>query len=102
MLKQINIEGYWYSKSEPQYPHPISNKDKWEGQDKFVNQLINTQFKASKTNYKGWSDCRVCNKMNGSSEFQLDNWKWPEGLLHYIVNHNVKPSQEFIDFINEQ
>lgn len=43
--------------------------------------------------------CRICGRLNGCSEFTLGEWQWPSGLRHYVEQHNVKPSDEFIEFI---
>ena len=49
----------------------------------------------------GYSWCRLCldKKRNGSREYKLDKISWPQGYLHYILEHNVIPSKEFYDFI---
>ena len=49
--------------------------------------------------YRGWSDCRICGCNNGSSEFTDGVYAWPEGLHHYVLCHNVKPPQDFIDHV---
>ena len=51
------------------------------------------------TRYRGWSDCRVCGKHNGSVEFTLNNFTWPEGYKHYIAEHNVHPPPNFVAMI---
>jgi len=52
--------------------------------------------------YKGSSQCRICGKTNGSCDITDGVWVWPEGFLHYIVNHDVKPPQEFVDYVTEK
>lgn len=54
---------------------------------------------ARERHYKGWSTCCMCGCRNGSSEYSYKNFVWPSGLMHYIVDHNVKPSYQFITFI---
>lgn len=49
--------------------------------------------------YHGYSKCRLCGCRNGCKEFIIDEFMWPEGFRHYIQAHNVRPTQEFIDFI---
>lgn len=52
--------------------------------------------------YMGSSRCRICDKQNGSREYHIHGWIWPEGFRHYVEVHNVKPSDDFIKFIMEE
>lgn len=47
--------------------------------------------------YKGTSMCRICGQSNGSRDLTDGTYLWPEGFSHYVRDHKVKPSQEFID-----
>ena len=47
----------------------------------------------------GWSDCRFCDCMNGSTCLSDGVYVWPEGFEHYLEKHNVKPDQQFIDHV---
>jgi len=47
----------------------------------------------------GWSTCRICGKENGSADFTDGRWKWPEGLAHYIADHNVRPPEPFVRYV---
>lgn len=87
-------EGFWSKTNRPQ-PGGITSR--WAAQ--FVAQLSRVEAKARKRGYKGSSKCRVCGQRNGSYEFDYRGWVWPEGLKHYIIEHNVKPSGRFIIFI---
>ena len=51
--------------------------------------------------YRGFSFCRICDFTNGSREFKYKGFVWPDGFRHYIEEHNVKPSDEFIEMINK-
>ena len=93
------IEGYWYSKFTPQYPMPVARAEPWEGQAEFLVKLAKKEARAGKTQYRGMSTCRCCKQFNGSSEYHTDKWAWPSGLRHYIEEHNVKPSDDFIKFV---
>jgi hypothetical protein len=92
-------EGFWFSVSSPDYPVPKPSHMKWIKQEEFVTALRRKEAQALKTTYRGFSTCRICFSTNGSAEFKLEDWCWPSGFIHYIENHNVKPSQEFIDFV---
>ena len=94
-------EGFWKSSCEPDLPSPAPNDTPWEGQNVFVQQLKHVEQNAKCVRYRGFSTCRVCGCLNGTKEFSHNNWKWPEGLMHYIVEHNVQPSIEFQEMINK-
>ena len=93
------IEGYWWSRYEPQYLMPICHDIPWEGQEDFLHALRRRQKAAAKVQYRGWSTCRICKCTNGSTEYKSGGWIWPEGYIHYIEEHNVKPSSEFYKFV---
>jgi len=122
LKKENKQEGFWYSEDEPEYPFPKEHTGEW-GKDEFLSALIaledklmaeyaimvkkyNEGGKYEATNvesYRGSSECRICKCINGSREFSYNNWKWPEGFRHYIIEHGIKPSDEFILMIrNEQ
>jgi len=48
--------------------------------------------------YRGCSICRVCGKENGSEDLISPdgNFIFPEGYLHYITCHSVRPPENFI------
>jgi hypothetical protein len=97
-------EGFWYSKDEPNLPKPKQMREtsEWVSRGKprkFFILLSRVERKARCKGCKGSSICRICKNRNGSCTFFYKNWEWPDGLMHYIKNHNVKPSREFIQFI---
>lgn len=107
MSSTKNIEGYWYSKSHKDLPMPVETKDpdsKWISHKyQFLKRLDKAEELAEVDSFKGSSSCRICGCRNGSKEFRLRyksvTWKWPSGFRHYLIEHNVKPSKEFIKFI---
>ena len=98
----MKIEGYWYSTQTPNFPKPIANEHKWLGLKQFVRKIELLQEHAHEKFYTGTSPCRICKKSNGSTEYELGGWRWPSGYLHYIVEHNVKPTPGFKDFVDEK
>jgi hypothetical protein len=94
-------EGFWKNKDNPNLPFPIANNEKWIGQDEFVEKLKEIEKSLSKTDYRGWSTCRLCKikTMNGIGEYRCNIWLWPEGFLHYVEKHNVRPSLAFQEFV---
>ena len=49
--------------------------------------------------YRGLSPCRFCGERNGSKEYYTNEFRWPEGYVHYVEEHAVKPPQEFIEYL---
>ncbi len=48
--------------------------------------------------YRGSSRCRVCGHWpNGSQDWFKGSFRYPQGYVHYIVEHGVKPPQAVID-----
>lgn len=46
--------------------------------------------------YLGWSDCRICGGMNGTSELSDAVFLWPNGLPHYLREHDVRLPRRFV------
>ena len=110
--KEIKKEGFWKSNEEPNLPMPKSISDpsllrNWKFVKGVFVEMLSRIEKAIKEKeidgafivYRGYSKCRLCGILNGSYEFEADGWKWPEGYIHYLLIHNVKPSSEFMQFI---
>ncbi|MBK6903532.1 MAG: hypothetical protein IPH04_12220 [Saprospirales bacterium] len=90
--------GYWYSEDESYYCKPKALVDaKWDEQEK---QAVIAHIQQAETvvYYRGFSECRVCKKMNGSNEKSDGLFYFPDGFKHYLEAHQVKPPQLFIDF----
>lgn len=95
---QTRIEGYWRTSYAPELPMPATDVD-WPERDRFLPLLDDVQ-KAARARYtKGMSTCRICGETNGSIEYELDEWKWPEGLRHYLSDHGVRPTADFEAFV---
>ena len=95
----IKIEGYWrrseYEESALPWPLPTPG---W-GEIEFLARLKKVEAIANFVSYRGFSMSRLTNEFNGGKEYVHNGWRWPEGLGHYI-ERGVKPSSEFIEFIN--
>lgn len=103
MHKQSRIEGYWGKNPQDQeYPWPQANDQPWEGQEFFLKKLEMIENRNPPDNYhryRGFSICRICGCVNGSAEHETDGWLWPTGFRHYVDEHNVRPSNDFIQFV---
>ena len=110
-------EGYWSSNTKDldHYPIPETGKFKQEDMDIFLPKLKwveeqipykpNKNYKpilkhAFKLHFMGYSQCRCCGKSNGTGEYYFQGWAWPDGYMHYLVEHKVEPSAAFMVFIN--
>lgn len=100
-MKKINPrrEGFWFSKHEPWLPVPSPYKGPWPGKKLFVARLKKLEGRNESTAYRGASACRLCGCRNGSGEFVVKGWVWPSGYLHYITEHDVRPSLAFEEFV---
>jgi len=47
----------------------------------------------------GLSPCRFCEKHNGSLEYTAHVYIWPEGLAHYLTDHQVRLPAEFVQHV---
>jgi hypothetical protein len=52
--------------------------------------------------WRGLSFCRLCEEANGNSCVGDNQYNWPQGFLHYIEKHHVKPPRDFIDHVRQQ
>lgn len=101
------MEGFWRQRPDPvgdrwrddDLPWPLRTAD-WSQRSEFLDALLLVESHAESVSYRGWSNCRLCCRENGSRSFTLGEWEWPEGYRHYIVEHHVRPSVAFEQFVN--
>src|SRR5262245_27807103 len=98
---RLRSVGYWRSDEIPELPHPAALVDhEWDRTEResVVDYLLRGFDVAE---FGGCSYCRLCDPDaavcdNGSSEFTDGTWVWPEGFSHYVEDHDVRPSVEFV------
>lgn len=96
-MKKAKIIGYWDDNNVP-----IENSNTLSKKESLI--ILNKIYSSKNENliniYKGFSKCRICNKMNGNSEFihKIDNVLFviPQGYVHYLEEHNMMPDIELI------
>ncbi len=49
--------------------------------------------------YRGLSPCRLCGQYNGSAERTDGVYCWPEGLGHYVIDHQLRLPDEFVTHV---
>ena len=90
--KQI---GYWrqYETENSELPWPTEGRLPTE-----TKELIAKFLNSGKELYawRGFSTCRICGKLNGSVCLTKDNFIYPEGYAHYIVDHNIQPDLDLL------
>jgi len=95
--------GYWYSDREPHLPHPRKFQDpNWDEAEK---QMVLKHLKCAQPaiRWRGFSSCRfecgVAWEKMGSMCMTDGNFIFPEGLVHYIEEDDVRLPQEFVDHV---
>jgi hypothetical protein len=92
------------------FPFPKEEKNVWSMTSNFIiklkkiNMLIETKKPGNqiiiRDNNAKNKDCLLCDKKDVCHKiYLLDKYLWEDSMIHYIENHNIKPSDEFIDFI---
>ena len=102
------IEGYWSDGPNSKYPMPVAGvltdteaRDMYELIKAKEQEAINDNF-MNRSSYRGMSGSRIDGSMVGCAEFEYDGWIWPDGFAgHYVLIHQVKPSDEFIEFLKK-
>lgn len=96
------IEGYWYSGREGcNLPIPVPNiLSKVEAYDLYM-LIVEKEKSSTSVTYRGFSTSRIDGSTLGSNEFRYKEWSWPGDFAeHYVLKHRVKPSEEFIKFLD--
>jgi hypothetical protein len=91
--------GYWRNDQHPEYPDPYDFVFDSVA-DERTEQLLNALDLGSRVRfYMGMSPCRVCGAPNGSAEVTDGEHMWPEGLAHYVRDHNVSLPRAVVDSV---
>lgn len=86
-------------------PFPSPGKG-WSNKENFNNILYGIKIKLDKKDryifkeYPKPKDCLICGKKRiGTKLYKYLNYVWEDSLNHYIEEHNIEPSEKFIDTI---
>jgi hypothetical protein len=113
------IEGYWHSKpyvmertsksgftlrkeipSKDTYPTPVANEITQEEALEIYELITDKEKDVDVISYRGSTVSRFTDERLGSKEYWTNDWLWPEDFAkHYVLEHRVKPSKEFLEFI---
>lgn len=105
LLQDKKNEGYWYSELEcnKSYPMPVPNVLSEAEAEKIYQLILDKQTQPESTIYthRGPSRSRFTGETVGSLEYHhRTGWVWPEAFAkHYVLEHKVKPTDEFLKFI---
>jgi hypothetical protein len=100
------IEGYWFeqpfshlSKPSP-YPMPIPDTLTQKEADKVYELIVEKEKIAQKVLYRGCSVSRITGENLGNAEYETPEWHWPGDFAkHYVKEHRVKPTDDFLKYI---
>lgn len=102
---ELILIGYWHSDEESEYPDPAWFVDPlWDISERTL--VINFLKSGVEFNrYCGYSSCRFrCGIMDsdlGDGELTDGVYYWPEGFVHYVEEHNVKPPEDFLGHVRK-
>lgn len=97
-MRLIRI-GYWSDGDKTTWPDVQGFVDADWDEDERLDAVYYLRLGVLVRAYMGLSRCRMCGKSNGSVELSDLVYVWPEGLAHYVSEHNVRPSAEFMDHV---
>jgi len=98
-------EGFFEKKIDAlgnKYPTIKDRKKTWEGKFLFAKKLMKLQQTLNKRREFTIINetCGLCEKTDiGNKQYNLKNVNWKENILHYILQHNYKPTFDFMEFI---
>lgn len=101
-MNPLRLIGYWKSNFEHHrhalvYPNPKDFIDEtWDEntRQKVIDYLDNGVLHHGT---RGFSTCRICGCPNGTSELTDGVFIWPDGLSHYLKEHQVRLPSYFVE-----
>jgi hypothetical protein len=86
---------------ESRWPDPRRFVDsRWDlGERRLVADYLERGTRVNQ--YRGLSPCRFCGQNNGSAELTDGAYCWPEGLAHYLNDHEARLPDEFVVHVRE-
>ena len=99
------VIGYWAEQGKPDSPYPdpheLIDPDQ-PREERFAVVDYLTRGLVARA-YMGLSRCRICGEpKNGNLELTDGAFLWPEGLAHYVRDHNVRLPTAFVEHIAQQ
>lgn len=95
--------GFWRNTKTEVSDLPWPGEENWKQwkqcRSRFIKRLKLLEERARSKSYKGFSKCRVCKCINGTSDMMYKNYTWPSGYRHYIEEHDECPPFNFWKFV---
>lgn len=91
--------GYWRSREQPELPDPAAYVDTAWGEEERGAALSYLRSAPSCMRFCGYSTCRICGQSGpelGDSDLTDGTWIWPQGLVHYLEQHALRPPEPFL------
>lgn len=101
---KVRLIGFWPDETPKKYPDPGEFVDPdWDESERLAVLEFLAQGEMISA-WRGHSWCRFSckNDTNGYRDFSDGYYLWPEGLAHYIQEHQVKLPDEFIQHVKSQ
>lgn len=98
----MNKEGFWYSEYEPHFPNPVPNILTDKEAIKIYIKICKLEQTCKTIKYKGISKSRITGERLGCVEYITPDKKWcfpGDFSEHYVLEHKVKPSDNFLKYI---
>ncbi|MBP0451611.1 hypothetical protein J5Y04_18965 [Kitasatospora sp. RG8] len=97
--RPVRLLDFWVTPENQTLPNPADLVDPgWEESERYwVADYLNHGLVAG--SWMGASRCRLCSCSNGSRDLTDGYYLWPEGLGHYVLDHDVRLPAEFLDHI---
>lgn len=106
-LARLKRVGFWRSDKEPSLPDPRTLVDQaWDigERDRMIAYLENSYFIPVAQGGPSW--CRFgCSPRPldiGTQDLTDGTWVFPEGFVHYVRSHGVKPPVEFLEHVRQR
>lgn len=97
---ELILIGYWDGPSTgPGWPSVTGFVDPdWDAEEReLVADHLRTGWVARRC--MGFSPCRLCGRDNGCLELTDGHYVWPEGLAHYVTDHDVRLPERFVQHV---
>jgi hypothetical protein len=93
----LRLIGYWAGPTAPDWPDPRDFVDPtWDRHERdTIADYLRCGFVVRA--FGGVSVCRFCGRQNGALELSDGAWYWPDGLVHYVADHEVRLPAEFVE-----
>jgi hypothetical protein len=93
--------GYWRSDPFSDLPHPKDYVDsQWNSEERLkVMQYLEAGYTLAQCMGPSWCRMGCENIWMGSHDFTDGTWVYPEGYVHYLDIHGVRPPDEFLEHI---